>query len=562
MSTGTVSTTQDAVRADAVVWDIPLEQICQSQTNPRSHYDEGALAELAANIEQHGVLQPVLLRPRPNGAPETYELVVGSRRYRASKLAGRETIPATIRELTDTQAAELQLIENLLREGVHELDEANGYAALQQLNPNSYTLETIALKVSRSPAYVHGRLQLLNLVDEAKQAFRAAKLTVSHAFEIARLTPKDQRRALHECFPEHRSAVAMLKDAQAEAVNVRELRAWIQREIHLDLANAPFDPQDATLLPSAGPCAECPKRTGNNPLLFPETGLKKSTCVDRDCFHAKVAAFVQIRVEPIEAKGEKVVRISQAPAWQTKRAANVLYEGQFRKVKQGGECPTTKPAVLIDGKNAGTVFHVCQNEKCPVHAAVTRYQPTVQESEKRAKEALAERIEKQTRLRVLDAIRKKLPAALSPADAEMVALNYFHHLGHDNQRRLCRAYAWEEKKTKSIHGSEAADYASIATRGLQAMGLADLHRFLVVCALVPDLYTPSYATAQTLRKESNLARTAARYKIDITKVAATVKAELTKKKDAQARTKRNKPSASTASGEHVPSNAKSTRKNQ
>jgi ParB family chromosome partitioning protein len=78
MSTGTVSTTQDAVRADAVVWDIPPAQICESKTNPRSHVGQDALAELAANIEQHGVLQPVLLRPRPNGAPDTYELVVGS----------------------------------------------------------------------------------------------------------------------------------------------------------------------------------------------------------------------------------------------------------------------------------------------------------------------------------------------------------------------------------------------------------------------------------------------------------------------------------------------------
>ena len=102
--------------------------------------------------------------------------------------------------------------------------------------------------MSRSPAYVSGRLQLLNLVDEAKQAFRSAKLTVSHAFEIARLTPKDQQRALRECFPEHRNTGAALKDGKAEAVTVRELGSWIEREIHLDLANAPFDKQ------GCGPC--------------------------------------------------------------------------------------------------------------------------------------------------------------------------------------------------------------------------------------------------------------------------------------------------------------------
>jgi ParB family chromosome partitioning protein len=250
-----VSTTQEAASRGLLVQEIPLANISESKTNPRSQYDEAKLAELAANVKHHGVLQAVLVRPHPNGTPDAYELVVGSRRYRASKLARRETIPATIRELTDAESAEIQLIENLQREDVHKLDEASGYAALLLLSPNSYTVETIGLKVGRSPAYVNGRLQLLNLIDEAKQAFRATKLTVSHAFEIARLQEKDQQRALRECFPEHRNAAAILKDGKAEAVTVRELRAWIEREVHLDLANAPFDPQDAGLLPSAGSCA-------------------------------------------------------------------------------------------------------------------------------------------------------------------------------------------------------------------------------------------------------------------------------------------------------------------
>ncbi|MGH9829846.1 MAG: ParB/RepB/Spo0J family partition protein, partial [Blastocatellia bacterium] len=386
-----VNTTEEESAAVATSREIPLDRISESKTNPRRQFDETKLAELAASIELHGVLQPVLVRQHPNGAPDAYELVVGSRRYRASRLARRETIPATIRKLTDTQAAEIQLIENLQREDVHELDEASGYAALLNLDPGSYTVEVIARKVGRSPAYVNGRLQLLSLVDEAKQAFRAAKLTVSHAFEIARLQPRDQRSALRECFPEHRNTAALLKDGKAEAVTVRELRSWIEREVHLDLANAPFDPQDAALIPSAGSCTKCPKRTGNNPLLFPEANLKKSTCVDRDCYRAKVAAFVQIRVEPLEAQGEKALRVSQAPAWHADgTSTNILYEGQFHRAKRSAECPTTKPAVLVDGKNAGTVFHVCQNNKCPVHAAVTRYQPTPQEREKRAKEALDE----------------------------------------------------------------------------------------------------------------------------------------------------------------------------
>jgi ParB family transcriptional regulator, chromosome partitioning protein len=117
------------------IQDIPLGKIHESKTNPRRQFDEKELAELAANIKQHGVLQPILVRPLPKGIADSFELVAGARRYRASKLAGRKSIPATVRELTDAEALEVQVIENVQRVDVHPLDEAQGYAALLELQP-------------------------------------------------------------------------------------------------------------------------------------------------------------------------------------------------------------------------------------------------------------------------------------------------------------------------------------------------------------------------------------------------------------------------------------------
>src|SRR5437660_4143990 len=176
------------------IQDIAITKIRESKTNPRRTFDEAKLAELAANIRQHGVLQPVLVRPSPDSKGGFFELVAGARRYRASKLAQRETIPATVRELTDTECLELQLIENLQRADVHELDEARGYAALMQLQPDTYTVETLAEKIGRSEKYVYARLRLLHLIEEAQQAFYIGKLTVAHAFDVARLQTTDQRR--------------------------------------------------------------------------------------------------------------------------------------------------------------------------------------------------------------------------------------------------------------------------------------------------------------------------------------------------------------------------------
>jgi len=533
------------------IQDIPLAKIRESKTNPRRFFDEAKLAELADNIRQHGVLQPILVRPLPEREAGTFELVAGTRRYRASKLAKRDSIPASVRELTDAQALELQVIENVQRVDVHPLDEAQGYAALIELQPDTYTVESIAARVGRSPAYVNGRLRLIQLIPEAKQTFYEDKLSVAHAFEIARLQPNDQRRALQECFPQHRNAAAILKDKKAEATTVRELRAWIEREIHLDLTNAPFDPQDETLLPKAGACARCPKRTGSNPLLFPEV-RQKSTCTDRECYRAKVEALVRIRAKPFEEKGEKPLRVSQAPAWQVNgHAKDVLFEGQYRKAKAKGECPNTRAAVLIDGKGAGSIFYLCQTEKCDVHNRVTRYHATPQQQAQRKKEVLAERVEKLSRVRVLEAIRKKLPDVLSRPDLEMVALDYFRRLGHDNHRRLSKLYAWEEKKSKTSWGAQTVDYEKIATAAVQDMKTADLNRFLVVCALVSDLCCPGYNPRQSLEKNSNLARAATQHKIDFANIAAAVRLELSRTCAKERKTNESGKQPTTATPKHA-----------
>src|SRR2546427_9922940 len=114
--------------------------------------------------------------------------------------------------------------------------------------------------------------------------------------EIARLQPKDQERALQECFPGHGTAKPILKDKDPRPIGVRELRDWIQREIHLSLANAPFDVSDANLVPAAGPCSTCPKRSGSSALLFAATVKRSDVRTDRECFGHKAGALVELRV--------------------------------------------------------------------------------------------------------------------------------------------------------------------------------------------------------------------------------------------------------------------------
>jgi ParB family chromosome partitioning protein len=405
---------------------------------------------------------------------------------------------------------------------------------LIDLRPDFYTVEMIAAQVAKSPSYVRGRISLAELAPAAQTAFYDRKLTVAHALEIARLQPRDQERALMECFPCHRSTSSILKDRKAEALTVRQLREWIAREIHLDLRNAPFDTEDANLLPAAGACSTCPKRTGNNPLLFPEI-KNRSLCTDPACHQAKLQAFVQLRVGPLLKEGQKPLQISESQYWQVhSKAPNTLYEGQYRRAERERECPQTQVAVVVDGRKAGTVMHVCTDEKCKTHRQFSHYEISPQERKKRRELALAVRVQKDARTRILQAVREKLPAALGRADAEMVALDYFRRLGHDNHHRLFQVYGWEEKKTKTSLGGTSVDHEKLAEARIRAMTAADLNRFLVTCAIAPDLYCPGYGSAETLPREANLMRTAVRYKVDASQITARVAAELsTKRKSAR-----------------------------
>ncbi len=541
MSTTIVSSEGNAEPpAVSSIQDIPLEKIRESAKNPRRAFDEGQLRELADNIKLHGVLQAILVRPSPEGADGSYELVAGARRFRASKLAGKNTIPATVRKLTDAEAQEIRLIENLQRTNIHELDEGVGYRSLMVLRPDFYTVETIAAQVAKSPAYIRGRISLTELIPAAQTAFYDGKLTVAHALEIARLQSRDQERALLECFPGHRSSGSILKDRKAEALTVRQLREWIEREVHLDLKHAPFDTEDANLVPTAGACSTCPKRTGNNPLLFPEI-KNRSLCTDPSCHKAKIQKFVELRVAPWVKDGQKPVQISESPSWQVyAKAPNTLYDGQYRRAEREGECPHTQVGVVVDGRKAGTVMHVCTDEECKTHRHFSHYEISPQEREQRRKLALAVRVQKEARARILQAVREKLPPALVRADFEMVALDYFRRLGHDNQHRLFQVYGWEEKKTKTSWGGTSVNHEKLAEAQIRAMTAADLNRFMVMCALVPDLYCPSYSPAETLSKEANLMRTAARYKVDALKITVTVTAELSAKRKARKAQSRNR----------------------
>src|ERR1700689_1580996 len=131
--------------------DLPLGWLVVSPTNPRKTFDEDAMQELAASIRESGVLQPLLVRPR---AERSFEIVFGERRYRGAAMAEKQTVPVCIREMTDAQVLEAQLAENLQRQDVHPLHEAQGFAALLRFEEPKYSMHFAGYKPAPPP---HGR---------------------------------------------------------------------------------------------------------------------------------------------------------------------------------------------------------------------------------------------------------------------------------------------------------------------------------------------------------------------------------------------------------------------
>jgi len=275
---------------------IPLDQIRISKTN-RKHFNALKMAELAANIKEIGLAQPILIRPVTPTAeePQIYEVVAGERRFRGSQMAGRTTIPTMIRVLTDLQAAKIQIFENLHREDPHELEEALGYQALMLCH--GYNADQLVTELEKSRSYIYSRLKLCSLAAPLHEPFLDGKIDASTALLLARIPVPDlQVQAYKE----------IIKPSfKNEPLTVREAQTHIRNRYMLDLTAAIFDIKSTTLT-DAPACSKCPKRTGNQPEIFPD--IDPNLCTDPDCFANKIGASVENQVRQYERKNIPVFR--------------------------------------------------------------------------------------------------------------------------------------------------------------------------------------------------------------------------------------------------------------
>jgi ParB/RepB/Spo0J family partition protein len=334
---------------------IPLNQIeplrNYREVIPVTEKDPDVI-DLAASIKLHGQLQPCLVRLH-NSKKDKYQLYVGFRRLMAAKVAGLASLNCEVKQVPDDDVLELQVIENLQRQDPHPMDEA---VALQSLAiKRKWDTRELAARFNKSQEYILHRLKLNDLVTELQKDFRQNKMLLGHALLLCRLTPADQAKARK-----------MFADKDFLSKSVKSLEEWISVKIVQDLSKAPWKLDDAELLPAAGACNVCPKRSGAGNLLFKDMA-KDNRCMDSACFDQKQSvAFLKNLKTIIETKPDiKIVqyyRGNKIPA----EVSTLLKDMNVKILHDGSEFSDGKWAnysiqskgFYLDGYKAGQVHTI------------------------------------------------------------------------------------------------------------------------------------------------------------------------------------------------------------
>lgn len=295
----------DLQSADLALEYIPLTSIRVSstavQTLRRDNYSQVKLLELAANIKENGVLQPILVRPVVFDTDLTvkFEIVAGERRYLAADRAGLAHIPAVIRDLDTIQTLQAQLVENIAREQLSAIEEATGFREMLDKG-KLLTPEKVGERIGKSRSYVYARLKLLDLIPEARKALADGTLDASKGLILARIKgEKVQARALS------------LITETGTYMSYRRLMEKLRDDFMIPITQAPWLPDRDTLhLPKSGDpvqmCATCPTRSCNDPELQDEIE-GADVCIDRACFEIKTKLhWTRVRKE-YEAQGRQII---------------------------------------------------------------------------------------------------------------------------------------------------------------------------------------------------------------------------------------------------------------
>lgn len=315
---------------------LPIARLRESRSQPRKTYNPVKLQELADSIKAQGVMQPIVVRSLPEDSPLRFEsasscalvfdfeIVFGHRRSRAANLAGLEFIPTFIRDMDDEQVALAQIHENLERDDVHPIEEADAFMTL--MDRHNVTADQLVAQTGKSRSYIYGQIKMARkLGPEVREACLANVIGSEIALLIARYCPshKLQPKALEAVMVKQWDGSEMI----ASAMSARSAKHRLRRDFCIHIEAAPFDRDSRDLVADADACGTCPKLAANDPELADE--LDADVCTDADCYRGKCRAHVDSKIAEARAAGRTVIDGEDAlkllpNTWTTRPLGHVL----------------------------------------------------------------------------------------------------------------------------------------------------------------------------------------------------------------------------------------------
>ena len=427
---------------DETIVTIPWGELHDSPLQYRQTYSDATIAEIAASIRDTGrIHQPLVVRLRyPNpllrdqyDAQDGFEIVFGHTRKRGGMLAGLAGAPCVVRDLNDAQVRAAQAAENIARAGVHPIEEAQGLRAMIQ--EDDISADELAEQLGKSRSYIYGRLKLLALCPEVRKAVLADEIGTEVGLLIARVGGyKMQAKALGYIKAKYYD----LEDGGKNSF--RAIRDLLTERFTLDLKLAIFNVDDEMLVPSAGYCGRCLKRSGNAPEFadvvscegarqYQRVNTGADICTDPDCFDAKKRAHLAREASKLEQAGKTVItgnkaRVAVSATGEARGAYVELAKVKdlLKKAKKDGASFTPPATVLLQDQRTGKTITAVRREdlqamQLPVPAAPTGqagYNDPAEKARRAAREACEKQLvadENASRRALLDQVRATSRAA-------------------------------------------------------------------------------------------------------------------------------------------------------
>lgn len=555
-------TVEEAGAPSAFV-DVAPQLAINSLTNPRRRkgLDIDSLNALAASIKAQGLGQAILVRPLPASRLEDtagmdprpiYEVIAGERRWRACQIAGLGTMPMLVRDMTDAAVLEMQLVENVEREDLDDMEEAEGFERLRR--DLGYTVEQIAQRIAhgKGESYVYKALRLCELTPQSREAMyegangAPAILGRSTGLLVARYKPEQQQEVIE--------FIASQAGADGEPMPFRQIAPKVFKRFNLALASAPFDIKADALVAECPACTSCPKRSGAQADIFGDGGADDS-CTDPVCFDGKREAHIVLVRKKAQKDGFKVIDGDEArsakPSPFTKVISgyvrltdvaetekgndgverDVTFEDKLRSL--GKKAP--KPRIFIDPHTGAAVQVITADlaeklvppaEEPPKKAgkkakpAAYAYDPDGQHDGDEEEDALSDwRIERAVTVRIFDAIRTR-ERTLDDAKLLLKAIFRLAEAGEEGTLPRLEAYlGWQS----DLDGREGPEALGIISAKVDAMLPEQIGQALVMAAVEATINDFDLTRAQHLE----LARA---YGIDVLAVRDKVAEDLEKQK--------------------------------